>query len=641
MANCPECGTPIPEGHEKCPACGEIPMNLSANVTAHINLLKKKLAKDPSNTKLFVELGDLYYKHGFPREALNQYQNATKADASDYDAQIKSAHIFLQFRELEKSEHAFRNALHINPKSTDALIGLFRTYYLLERTTEAIVLGEKIVHLRPDSVEFHMLLKNLYHRKGDTEKTMHELHKLIALVPNNEQVVKELALLYKKENNIEKLAEYYDKMQDMRIEDIELGVHIVQHYFEKNDYDRVFKHGMALLEKESMPPDTRTLIRSYLARAYFITGNITEAKLQIDHVQPEQIASLEKKIQKELAVLYYEISQKEISHNKKKKAINYLELAVTADTDNAEYMQTLDKIKNEMAVSSRKILRKITVIGGGVLGACVIIVVAWLLLRNRIIIHVEPAEDIVVLIDGQLVEPEPDKPGVIVSPVLFIGKHDIEIDRAGFETWQHSVSIGIGRPTKVEVKLSPMYLFLRIASEPESASVFVDGQLAGKTPFISPQITAAPHVIEVAQLGYKTWRHTLVDMTSDSIDLGVVVLKNLAGTWRGKIGDDSYAYTASFSMTIEQDNENLTIKYSHGPRENHRYSGTIKGRIENDDFYAEGNVTYRYLKVFYWAEERQKIIMRGTMSDTWERIEGKHSIGSMAEQEWWAEISPE
>lgn len=641
MANCPECGTPIPEGQEKCPACGEIPMNLSTTTAAHINLLKKKLEKEPTDAKLLIELGDLYYKHKFPREALNHYQKAAKAHVSNYDAQIKSAHLFLRFRELDNSEHAFRTALHINPKSSEALIGLFRTYYLADRTTEAIVLGEKIIQSKPDSVEFHMLLKNLYSRKGDKEKTLQELLELVSLVPNNEQVVKELAALYKNENNMEKLAEYYHKMLDMNIEDVELGVHIVKHYFEKHTYDKVIEHASLLLQKESVTPEIDTIVRTYLAQAHFIKGNISEAKHFADTINPAPAQDLDETSRKSLASLYYDIGQKELEKGKAKKAIACFEKAVLFDEETLEYKQLLEKTRTDVSISTQQLFHKIGIIGGSALGACIVIIVAWLLVRNRIILHVDPFDEVIVLIDGKLVEPSPDEPAVVKSPILFIGSHTVEIDKAGYETWQRSVNIGIGRPTKLDVKLVPLFFFLQVTSIPESASVLIDGEVVGKTPFMSDEITAAPHIIEVLYTGYNTWKHELTDMMSDSIDLGIITLRNLAGTWRGQIGEDSYAYKAAFSMTIEQIGEKLSIKYYHTPRENHRYSGKISGNVKDGNFFATGNVTYRYLKVFYWAEEKQKITMQGKMSDNWLRIEGKHSIGSFAEKDWWAEYRPE
>jgi len=44
--------------------------------------------------------------------------------------------------------------------------------------------------------------------------------------------------------------------------------------------------------------------------------------------------------------------------------------------------------------------------------------------------------------------------------------------------------------------------------------------------------------------------------------------------------------------------------------------------------------------VFYLAQTKKKIVMRGKISDNWERIEGKYSIEGIAEQNWWADLKP-
>ncbi|MCK4672968.1 hypothetical protein KAT67_03180, partial [candidate division WOR-3 bacterium] len=104
MANCPECGKAIPEGQNKCPSCGIRTMNLGVKVEAHINLLKKKIEKEPSNTKLHIDLGKLYQKHGFLHKALSEYEKTVNIDANNFDAQISSARFYLKFKELSKAE---------------------------------------------------------------------------------------------------------------------------------------------------------------------------------------------------------------------------------------------------------------------------------------------------------------------------------------------------------------------------------------------------------------------------------------------------------------------------------------------------------------------------------------------------------
>ncbi len=635
MANCPKCGKPIPDGQEKCPTCGVGPLDLSAGTTAHINLLKKRLEQDPTNTKLYIELGDIYQKHGAFNEALIQYQEAVKVDAKNFDAQSKSAHIFLRFRELDKAERAFVASLHIKPTSMESLVGLFRAYYLQNKTAEAIVIGEKIVKSKPNNVEFHLLMKNLYNQKGDKDKAFIELLKLESLTPNNEKIIKEIALYYKNENNMKKLIEYYNKMTSMQIDDIDLGFNIGKHYYENNEYNKAIEHLNVLLKKNPTP-EINIMARAYLALTYFNAGDVTEAKNLVNSIQSSEAGQIDKEIQKKLAAILFEFGKNAHQANKVKQAIAYFEKAESFDKETGEYGQMLNKVKSETAISSKKIMRKISIIAVGVIIVFIIALFVWKSMHNRIIIEIDPAEDVVVLIDNKQVAAKPEKPGIISSPTLLVGEYSIVIEKAGYKKWQETAKIEFGKHTNLKVKLIPIYYFLQLTSLPESADVTIDGKVVGKTPFMSDRMLARPHTIEIGYEGYSKWCANLTVQEKDSVDLGVINLKNLAGKWRGMVGKEAYRYNASFNMTIEQTNTDLSIRYYHEPKANYTYSGKLKGKIDNDEFFAEGQVTYKYLKVFYWVTEKKKIVMRGKISDSWEKIEGTHNIEGLGDQSWWA-----
>ena len=636
MTNCPECGKPIPQGHNECPSCTEESMNLSTSITAHINLLKKKIEKEPLNAQFLIDLADIYQQYGYLKQALIEYEKAANADVKNFDAQIKSAHIYLKFRKLSQAENAFRAALHLNPKSTESLIGLFRALYLQDRTEEAIALCEIIVKSKSDNVEFHILLKNLYNNKGDKEKALGELLILESLSPESEQFVKEIAFYYQKENDMEKAKEYYKKMFDMNIRDIELGFQIGKYYYDSKQYSNAVEHFRDLLELSELPLKQDATARTYIALVNFEKGDIPGAESSINAIQQSSAQTMDVEIQKKLASLCFKIAQDKLKNKKAKKAIPFLNKAVNYDRDNVEYQQIIEEAKHSAAISNKKLMKKLSVTAISVIVAFIFIGLAWILTHNKIIISIDPAEEATIFIDGKLVKKQSGKPGVISSPTFFMGKHDIIIELKGYEKWQGSANVGFGRSTRLEVTLIPIYYFLRINSVPAKATVIIDGQPVGKTPYTTDRIVTRPHIIELELPGHLKWHTKLTVNEKDSIDMDVIRLKNLAGKWHGKIGEHSYAYNAGFNMTIQQIDTFLTIKFYHRPREDNYYSGKIKGKIENGEFRAEGNVAYKYKDVFYWAQVKKKIAIKGTISEDWDRLEGKYRIESLAEQSWWA-----
>jgi tetratricopeptide (TPR) repeat protein len=610
---------------------------MNTEVVAHINLLKKKIQTDPSNAKIHVDLGDIYHKQGMLDEALNEYQKAVDIEPANYNALIKSARIYLKFKQLTNAEKAFHSALHINPRSTTSLIGLFRIYYLAGKTDEAIVLGEKIIKAVPDSLEFHMLLKNLYKRKGDKNKLLSELQKIETLVPDNAEVLKETLSFFMDDNNTERMKEYYQKLMDRNLLNINLRFRIGKYYYDNNYFDTAADHLNDLLKQEDVTPVLDAKSRSYLILIHFGKSNFTKAERLINEIDPVHVEHLDTDIKKKLGAVCYKLGQGEIKKNNPKKAITLMEKATTYDRESTLYKETLKSIKGTVTLTNKRFITKIAMIAGGAVAVCVIIILLISMTRNKIFMYIEPSDGITVMINGNPVRAHVDRSGIISSPTLAVGTYDLEIRKEGYETWKGSVDIVFGRSSRLDLTLVPFYFFLQVLSVPESVEVFIDGESAGSTPFFSDSILACSHSVTIHEKGHMKWDTTItVTERNDSIVLDTVFLKNLAGKWQGSIGQDSYAYNATFDMTITQTDTALTVRFDHKPRDDNYFNGKIKGHIKNNEFYAEGTVTNKYYKVFYWTQEKKNVILQGTISDDWDRIQGKYQIEGTAEQTWWA-----
>jgi tetratricopeptide (TPR) repeat protein len=639
MAKCPKCGKPIPAGQTECPDCAEIPAHIGDKVVAHINLLKKKIQKDQSNPKLHSDLAELYRKNGVYIEALNEYLKILTIDPRHVEAQIKAAHMYLKLGKIAEAESAFHAALHLNPKSTECLIGLFRTYYLRGKTHEAITLGEKIVADKPNNVEFHVLLKKLYQQQGNRDKYLEELEKLESLAPDNEKVLQEITYYYKDENNIEKLLEYCHKMEQKGIEDIDISLHIGAYYCTKQRYGTAIKYITGVLKKPKIPPREDATLRAYLALAYLNKDKDSSATKLLNSMPQSHIQYIDEDLQRQLASLFFEAGQKYLQDDHEKDARVCLEKAVSLDPRNQLYSDTFSQVKGTTIINGEKIFTAIMPIAVAVvalISAYFLVARTWMMIHNRITIEVEPTAEITVMIDGNPVEIGTDTSGIISSPVMLIGAHTLEIQKSGYETWQGTVNIGPFKPAAVKIELIPVFYSLRLTSKPEDAAVMIDGQYAGTTPFFSDRVQAVPHVIEIEHEGHAPWRSTLSVTDDDSVNLGVIDLKNLTGKWKGRIGTDSYAYSAAFNMTVTQTSNKLSIEFYHPVREDGVYTGTIKGTLSSGEFRTEGSITYKYLKVFYWARTKEKFLIQGTVSNNWDRIEGTHYTEGLGEHDWWA-----
>lgn len=636
MNNCSHCGAPIKENYKMCSGCGTILITLSTETSAHINLLRKKIEAEPKDVKLRLELGSLYQRHDLLYEALDEYKTVLGLDANNYDAHCKSAIIYLKLKDLSRAENGFRTALHIQPQSEEAIIGLFRVYYLENKVVEAIALGERIVKLKPDNVEFHMLLKNLYKQKGDKEKVLLELQKLESLVPDNEQVIEEIVQYFTDQNDIAGLIKYYQKMEEMKIEDIKLGFAIGKYYYDCGEYDKAIEHFIGLFNKQNISDEMVEGINIYLILSHFARGDISNATSLTRELPVEKSSTITEELAKKLASIFYEIGKHFLGDNKSKEAISFFTRAINYDPGVKDYQQILEKTRAETTLANKKLLSKTLSIAAGAVVVVIVLMLVWHLSHNKIVLFVEPSDGVAIFIDNKQMELQSKKPGMFETPEMFISAHTVVIEREGYNRWQKKVNIGFGGDVIIKAALIPIYGYFRVNSQPESANVYLDGELVGKTPYVSAGISAVSHKLGIEFPGYQFYTQQINIMPDDTIDLGVVVLKNLAGIWIGSIGENGVTYNASFEMTIKQDGSQIKVKYQHTPSRELSYKGEFNGIVLKDDFLADGNVNCKWRNVFYWENAKRRVIIKGKLSEDWERIEGTHFAEGLGEHKWWA-----
>jgi tetratricopeptide (TPR) repeat protein len=635
MTNCPQCGKPIPEGRDTCPACGEKTANLSPEIQAKILLLKKKIEQEPGSARLYMDLGDLYQKHGLMDEAVAEYEEAVNTDAQNHDAHMRVAHAYFKLKEFSNAESAFRAALHVNPKSVDSLIGLFRIYYLQDKTEEAVVIGEKIVQAKPDNVEFHLLLKNMYIRKGDQEKALQQLLRLETLTPQNEHIIRELAHRYMESNNMQKVVEYYDKLKGLKITDIDLGLKVCDHFLSVHDHPKAAECLNGLLVAEDLTPDQHLNVLVSLAGTHVASGNYADGQKILDALRPGPDEQLDAEVQKKIAAIYYQIGQAALQDQKPKQAVTSMEKATRLDKEKEEYIQTLSTVKVKTSAENRESIKKISLIALIALAACAVIALQWVFMRNKIVIQVTPGDSAAVFVDGKLLLAQAQGQDAVSSPVLFMGRHKVTVEKSGYEKWEGTATIGYARTSRLAVELMPICFVLQVASIPESADVLIDGRIVGKTPFAASDLLVRSHAIELTSDGYAAWRGTLTVNKKDTVNLGTISLKNLAGRWAGKVETEAYASNAGINLEIAQAGTQLRIKYAHQSIDDRLYKGEIKGRISNGEFFAAGEVTVTYTDLLRRTRRKVIVTLRGRVADSWDRIAGMHLIDGLGEHAYW------
>jgi tetratricopeptide (TPR) repeat protein len=146
-------------------------------VTRAIEEYKSALNADPASPQLNNELAELYFRAGRVKEAESIARNLLKASPDDVDAHKLLGRIYL--RQLGENENGVSSSSPAG-NTLDQAIGEF----------------EKIVTLEPRSVEDRMVLGQLYTVKHDPQKAEEVFKAALAIEPDSEDVVLNLARLY-------------------------------------------------------------------------------------------------------------------------------------------------------------------------------------------------------------------------------------------------------------------------------------------------------------------------------------------------------------------------------------------------------------------------------------------------------------
>ena len=97
---------------------------------------------------------------------------------------------------------------------------------------------------------------------------------------------------------------------------------------------------------------------------------------------------------------------------------------------------------------------------------------------------------------------------------LAAGTHQLKVNKKGYHPYSSEIVLSEETPLEVEVDLEPILASINITSEPEGASVTVDGKDKGKTPLTVKGVGFGPHEVAVRLGGHEKFLKT-VDVSSD------------------------------------------------------------------------------------------------------------------------------
>jgi tetratricopeptide (TPR) repeat protein len=216
---------------------------------------KYALNADPDSAQLNLGLAELYFTAGRAREAESAARALLKSQPDNVDAHQLLGRIYL--RTLSEGQ----NAPSASPSGN-----------VLD---QAIAEFEKIVALRPRSVQDRVVLGQLYTVKHDVKKAEAQFEAALAVEPDSEEVVLNLARLYAESGNLEQAAKTIEAIpvtdRTAKMENALGGAY---------EQLKKFKEAIAAFQraKEMEPGDLRT--RDALAQSLLNNNQLDEALKQ-------------------------------------------------------------------------------------------------------------------------------------------------------------------------------------------------------------------------------------------------------------------------------------------------------------------------------------------------------------------------
>lgn len=188
-ASAPASNSALPPNH---PPVGATGSSNSGGPVPEVTAAIEKARQNPDNYEAQMTAGDLYYQiQRFP-DAVKFYEAANRIRPSADEAIIKLGNALFDAEQYEQAAGWYEKALKMRPKDVNVRSDLGLTYFLREPRDVERAVKEFQASLAIDP-NHEMTLQNLaiaYTQKGDTENAQTIIERLKKVNPQNPVVVK-------------------------------------------------------------------------------------------------------------------------------------------------------------------------------------------------------------------------------------------------------------------------------------------------------------------------------------------------------------------------------------------------------------------------------------------------------------------
>jgi arylsulfatase A-like enzyme/Tfp pilus assembly protein PilF len=137
--------------------------------------LRSLVEKKPDDAFARYELGCALVKIGNWDEALPHFEAAVSQMTGSAMMHFYLALVYQRTSRMDEATREFQSALRVDPKNFPANLLLGRLFLIQRRATDALPYLRKAAKLRPDSIDAHRFLADVYAELGQQENSRREL----------------------------------------------------------------------------------------------------------------------------------------------------------------------------------------------------------------------------------------------------------------------------------------------------------------------------------------------------------------------------------------------------------------------------------------------------------------------------------
>ncbi|NPA12796.1 MAG: tetratricopeptide repeat protein [Aquificae bacterium] len=199
-------------------------------------IIKEILKENPDKGSLYFALGVLSVEKGDINSAVKYLEKAVAVSKKPAYIMLL-ADLYYQKRDLDKAEKLYKQILEKDPDNLKALESLFQIYVLTEQNEKAKQIIDKLTKLRPDIPDFWYKKYLLYIKMGKSKEIIKEIEEKLVENPNNQTLIRILALAYEDIGEYQLAKEMYLKALDYFPNDVELLYRLAEVYTKLKEYD--------------------------------------------------------------------------------------------------------------------------------------------------------------------------------------------------------------------------------------------------------------------------------------------------------------------------------------------------------------------------------------------------------------------